>query len=550
MKSGKTRKQDGGALLLGLAGLVVVAGVTSAALSLNVEQSERGRDAVNATRGVMATDSYRRMVIAGYDPDVASAWVGDTLYSDLALNGSVNAGSDAQQGSFSAGLSEGQRSWGYAFSFSNEINDVSDFDGAEIESVSLPPDCAQVTDETGEWLECRWSGHESDDWYADGDWDEDEDEDEDCWPGNGKAKGRTGCHPTGAYASNGQNDRDDDEDEDERDDEDDRDDEDRYASRCAESGLIQNWLPKGLRDRKRIYGAWADAHGLAPEYCANWKEDFEDRPAHLSVTYTGYMRFPANTRFVLEDGAEVEFQGPVVFEGDLVVKRGDARGGDLTFEDRVLLPDGTLDLSSFLADANGDLARFGSLEFEGPTFASGGVLAGTLTAPADITLGPVGSRKDATVSGRFLAGCFELEEGGAMLVNTSACRGDDLDLGDFDVPTPEDAAIAKLPLLFQGPDAAAFSNLSASHSLTVVHCENRKIKDGGKKQDAHCETTGKGKNGVIAIRSSFTQALPYLEGVLNPGASLQAVDALDENASPTASELAAGRYGYEGWQML
>lgn len=516
MRQKANRRQDGGALLLAVAGLVVVAGVTSVSLSLGVEQSERSRDQVNAVRGVMATDSYRRMVLAGYDPARASAWVGQTLYSDMALDGTVRA--ENEQSTFSGGITDGTRSWGYAFSFSDEIEDVADFDGAEIESVSLPPGCAEVIDPDGSsWFECSWSGRET----AGPDYDA-----WDCWPGNGQGNGRTGCHPTGAYQHG-----------------DAEGDGARSSSLCGSDGLVDNWLPKGLRDRNRLVGAWAQGKGMAPEYCANWMQGSGDRSAHVAVTYHGYMRFPENTRFVVTDGADVRFDGPVVFEGDLVIERGDERGGDLTFGDRVLLPNGRLDLAGYLRAADASLAKGGAVQFADTTFVASGVSAPELDAAADGQQGPLGpNHKSAMITYRFLTGCVELLASGAR--RTDSCQGNVLDLAELaDAQTP---ATVEFSALFLGSGGTEAQDHAALHIVDIQHCEPGNGKGNGK---------GKGTgNGDTAcenpISSALEETIHYLRAELRSGDTLAAIDALDDTATPSASELAAGRYGYGGWKML
>lgn len=214
------KRQKGGILLIGLAGLVLVSGLVAASLSLTQQQAEQSRDDLRGAQGTAISDSFRLLILSGYSEEEAFSFLSGTLYEG---NTAILTSSDAQGGK----LSLGERSWGYTFNFSNPLEDLGDFYEL-FDPSTLPPQCSLR--------------------------------------GNGS--------------------------------------------------FVCNWQA-----------------GIPATWKFSERQDLLIERKDKSFSFSGVMRFPPNTQFILGKSVDLYFKGPVIFGGNFSVERNHPEGGNIYFED-------------------------------------------------------------------------------------------------------------------------------------------------------------------------------------------------------------------------
>lgn len=330
------KRQRGSMLVMTLAVVVVLGGFAAGVTKVMQTQSDASADIVRDARAFAAMDSYRLMVMKGYDPAMVGQSLAGMLYGG---DGSSGINFDDNDG-YSGGLTIGGRTWGYDFEFDGGVGDVGDFkdfDGPE----TLPPGCDWNVSET-EFI-CVWAGNEP-------------------WSGGGYPRGKS----EKSAKSN-------------------KSDKSYKSVKCNDTA---DWAssPELMHRAK-----WFATDELCASVTKQTPADVNSASQRAAFThdthqYDGYFKFPAPTRFVLKSGAEVLFTGPVVFAGDLTIERGDDRGGDLVFQKPVAML-GQIDVRGFLNGDDGFLDAPGSthehLDWGGEVAFQGAVfLGGDFMIPA------------------------------------------------------------------------------------------------------------------------------------------------------------------------
>lgn len=232
------KNQKGGALILAIAGLVLVSGLVLASISILTEQAETSRDAVNNMQGTAISDSLRLFLLKGYDAEVAASFLAEEIYGSSL---SFELSNDVYDGK----LRVGNRYWGYAFELSPPVEDLKDlYEALDYDLAALPPQCSPRS--SGSFV-CNWQAGVSNSWRAP--------------------------------------------------------------------------LPQGV----------------APRIESNSRQ----------FVFSGVMRFPPNTQFILGKSVELYFEDPVVFGGDFSVRRNHPDGGSIYFHDTVAVL-GELQFSEYL----------------------------------------------------------------------------------------------------------------------------------------------------------------------------------------------------------